>query len=100
MHRPSNVIRGLKLLLGLTIITPALAQAAPADTDVRGPDVTIIEGEDRVVYEYRQNGELRMIRIVPSIGKPYYLVPRDETRGFGDLEKADMLVPRWTIIEF
>ena len=56
--------------------------------------------EDRVIYEYRQNGQLRMIRIVPGIGKPYYLVPRDETRGYGDLERADMLIPRWTIIEF
>jgi hypothetical protein len=109
VHRPSNVIRGLKLFLKLFLklvtlsiaaTTPALSHAAPGDTDVRGPDVTIIEGEDRVIYEYRQNGELRMIRIVPSIGKPYYLVPRDETQGFGDLEKADMLIPRWTIIEF
>jgi hypothetical protein len=52
------------------------------------------------VYEYRQGGELRAIKIVPKQGKPYYLVPRDDTRGFGDLEQADMLIPRWTIIEF
>ena len=41
-----------------------------------------------------------MIKVVPSFGKPYYLVPADETRGFGDLERASMLIPRWTIIEF
>ncbi len=52
------------------------------------------------MYEYRQGGELRMIKIVPKHGKAYYLVPRDDTRGFGDLEQADMLIPRWTIIEF
>jgi len=114
VHRASNVNRGLVscrkravdqtlfklLILCLTATIATLAHAAPGDTDVRGPDVTIIEGDDRVIYEYRQNGELRMIRIVPGIGKPYYLVPRDETRGYGDLERADMLIPRWTIIEF
>jgi len=101
VHRASNVIRGFKpLVASLAFTAAALSHAAPADTDVRGPDVTIIEGEDRVIYEYRQNGELRIIRVVPGIGKPYYLVPRDETRGFGDLERADMLIPRWTIIEF
>lgn len=74
--------------------------AADAETDARGPDVTIVLGEERTVYEYRQAGQLRMIKIVPKHGKPYYLVPRDETRGFGDLDAADMLIPRWTIIEF
>ena len=84
------------LLLGAT--PPAFA--AESDKDISGPDVTIVVGEERTVYEYRQGGELRMIKIVPKHGKPYYLVPRDDTRGFGDLEQADMLIPRWTIIEF
>lgn len=68
--------------------------------DLEGPDVTIIEGEERTIYEYRQNGNLRMVKIVPNWGKPYYLYPRDGTTGFGDLEKADMLLPTWLIIEF
>ena len=66
----------------------------------RGPDVVIIAGKDRVVYEFRQNGELRMVRVVPKWGKPYYLVPRDGTKGFGNLERADMLLPQWVIAEF
>ena len=66
----------------------------------RGPDVTLIAGEERTVYEYRQNGKLTMIKVVPHGGKAYYLVPRDPTRGFGDLEQADTLVPRWVLIEF
>ncbi len=65
-----------------------------------GPDVTIVAGEERTVYEYRQAGELRMIKVVPKHGRAYYLVPRDSTRGFGDLDKADTLIPSWTIIEF
>ena len=66
----------------------------------RGPDVTLIAGQQRTVYEYRQNGKLLMIKVVPRIGKPYFLAPRDPTRGFGDLEQADTLVPRWVLIEF
>ena len=68
--------------------------------EARGPDVTLIAGEERTVYEYRQNGRLTMIKVVPSVGRAYYLAPRDPTSGFGDLEQADTLVPRWVLIEF
>jgi len=66
----------------------------------RGPDVRIIAGEDKVIYEFLQSGELRMVRIVPKRGRPYYLVPRDPTKGFGNLERAEMLLPQWVIAEF
>lgn len=93
------LVRGI-----LVTIVSALASSAIAADDTRvsprGRDVTIIEGEDRTVYEYRQNGELRMIRIVPSTGRPYYLVPADSTSGYGNLEKADTLVPKWILLEF
>lgn len=86
----------LPALFGVTL----LSAAAAAEEFERGPDVVIIQGEDRIVYEFRQNGQLRVIRVVPTWGKPYYLVPRDNTRGFGDLERADMLLPQWVIAEF
>ena len=39
--------------------------------------------------------------MIPTLIKQlYYLVPRDPTKGFGDLDQADMLVPQWIIIEF
>jgi hypothetical protein len=88
---------GLAVLL-FTITQTAVA--AEGNVDLKGPDVVIISGEDKVVYEFRQNGQLRMVRVVPRWGKPYYLVPRDSTKGFGDLERADMLLPQWVIAEF
>ncbi|MEM6707514.1 MAG: DUF2782 domain-containing protein [Pseudomonadota bacterium] len=88
------------LVLLALLLTSAVTEAAESDEIVRGPDVTIIEGEERTVYEYRQNGQLRMVRVVPRWGKPYYLVPRDQTQGNGDLERADMLLPSWVIAEF
>lgn len=66
----------------------------------RGPDVTLIAGEERVVYEYRQHGRLHMIKVVPKFGRPYYLAPRDPTQGFGDLEQADSLIAQWVLHEF
>ena len=96
---------GILLLPALTIgAGPANAAApestAPTPEELRGPDVVIIAGEERTIYEYRQNGHLRMVKIVPNWGKPYYLLPRDQTAGFGDLERADALLPTWVIVEF
>lgn len=88
----------LAMLAALACLATPWASAT--ETEARGPDVTIIAGEERMIYEYRQAGQLRIIKVVPNVGPPYYLVPRDETRGFGDLERADMLIARWTLIEF
>ncbi|MEQ8691841.1 MAG: DUF2782 domain-containing protein [Pseudomonadales bacterium] len=90
-------LRTALLLVSLALYAPLTAHAESID---RGPDVVIIAGKERVVYEFRQNGQLRMVRVVPKRGKPYKLVPRDPTRGFGDLERADMLIPEWVIVEF
>jgi hypothetical protein len=66
----------------------------------RGQDITVIEGEDRTLYEFRQNGELRAVRVVPKLGKPYMLVPADPTQGYGNLERADRWLPQWILLEF
>ncbi len=71
-----------------------------AEGDIRGPDITIIAEEEKTIFEYRQGGQLRMVRVVPKWGKPYYLVPADNTRGDGDLERAEKLVPSWVLFEF
>jgi len=87
-------------ILCLVVSIPWTAFAAAQEGELRGPDIIIIAEEERTIFEFRQGGELRMVRVVPQIGKPYYLVPRDQTRGFGNLERADMLVPSWVIVEF
>lgn len=99
LHRTSKACAALAAaaVLGWTA---GAVQAASTDESLRGPDVVIIAEEERTIYEFRQNGELRMVRIVPAFGKPYHLVPVDPSKGFGDLERADMLVPSWTILEF
>ncbi len=86
-------------------LTPVLlallcGSAVAAESDDDGPDVTIIAGADRTIYEYWQNGHLRRVMIVPAMGKPYYLRPADHTRGHGELDQAGMLIPSWVIVEF
>ncbi len=88
------------VLAAAALLAAAVSLPAAAEESLRGPDVVIIADEDKVVYEFRQNGQLRMVRVVPKWGKPYYLVPRDPTKGYGDLERADMLLPQWVIAEF
>jgi hypothetical protein len=105
INMASKARSAVSLALGLAgalamMLGAAGVSAASDDESLRGPDVVIIAEEERTIYEFRQNGELRMVRIVPNLGKPYYLVPRDPSQGFGDLERADMLVPSWVIVEF
>jgi hypothetical protein len=102
--RPRNrgATRTFTLLIGVLVlaIMGARGVVAAEPDDISGPDVTIIEDDDRTILEYRQGGVLRMVRIVPDWGKPYYLVPRDRTAGHEDLERAETLLPSWVIIEF
>ena len=79
------------------------APPVPSGTNEAGelePEVTIIKRGTDVIQEYRMNGQLYMIKIVPQIGLPYYLVDRD---GDGQLEsrynklEPDILVPSWMI---
>ena len=64
------------------------------------PEVTIIKRGTDVIQEYRMNGQLYMIKVVPQVGFPYYLIDRD---GDGELEsrynklEPDILVPSWMI---
>ena len=83
--------------LALLAACPA---ALAAETAQRGPDVTLIEGEERTIYEYRQNGQLRLVKIVPRNGRPYFLAPLDPAQGFGDFDRAEFVVPRWEIVRF
>lgn len=100
-HKASKACATALTAAALVVVAmlPQTARGAEEES-LRGPDVVIIAEEERTIYEFRQNGVLRMIRVVPDFGEPYYLVPRDPTEGFGDLERADMLLPSWVIVEF
>ena len=75
--------------------------AAPALPEEYDEDqIEIIEGEDRIIYEYRQNGVLTMIKIVPERGRPYYMVPADGSPHYEGLDHKRKLYPQWVIVEW
>ena len=87
-------------------VAPMPAEATPpppsgtTEAEDLEPEVTIIKRGRDVIQEYRLNGQLYMVKIVPQFGFPYYLVDRD---GDGQLEsrynrlEPDILVPSWMI---
>ena len=101
LHPPSRGFsRAASFAAVICLLAAGPCASAAEPPDSRGPDITIIQEEDRTVHEYRQGGVLRMVQIIPTWGKPYYLVPRDQTAGHEDLERADALLPTWVIVEF
>jgi hypothetical protein len=80
----------------------------PADTadEELEPEVTIIEREDATYEEYRLNGRLYMVKVVPAVGPPYYYIDNDgdglmETRtGSRTSRTGQPEVPQWVIFSW
>ncbi|MBW4935524.1 DUF2782 domain-containing protein [Marinobacter sp. F4206] len=64
-----------------------------------GPQIVIRPGEEEVFYEYRVNGQLMEIKVVPEVGPEYYLVPSDGGGWIRETE-SDMLVPSWVLFRW
>ena len=75
--------------------------ALNADTNDE-PEVTIIKQTEQTVEEYRAGGRLYMIKIIPKVGKPYYLVDDQGDGKFARMESLDsgLRPPRWVIHKF
>jgi len=67
------------------------------------PDITIIRKGKKTIQEYRKNGELYMIKIVPAIGPAYYLLDTDGDGNMdvrsSDLNKGNQ-INQWKILEW
>ncbi|MDA0977430.1 MAG: DUF2782 domain-containing protein [Proteobacteria bacterium] len=88
------------LLLAFAFSVSAEELALPED-NYDEDQIEIVEGEQRVIYEYRQNGILTMIKIVPKNGgRPYYMVPADGAPHYESLDHKRKLYPQWVIKEW
>ncbi len=47
------------------------------------PDITIRREGKKTIQEYRKNGELYMVKIIPIVGPAYYLI---DTNGDGNMD--------------
>lgn len=95
--------------------TPATAPAPPPppenynppaapelpDAGQPEPEVTITTKGTEIHEEYRLNGRLYMIKVVPKKGKPYYLIDHE---GSGQFRRSDfesrIAIPTWVIKRF
>ena len=68
-------------------IPPADAEDVPIPPKIQEeqivPTVTIREEEDRMIEEYRLDGQIYMVKVTPRGGIPYYYI---DTDGDGKLE--------------
>ena len=86
------------MLAGLLALPPL---GGFAQESVEGdPDVTIRQEGERTVEEYRVNGFLYAVKVIPKKGKPYFLVRADGDSNFIRADKPDMLIPAWEIFSW
>ncbi len=84
-------------MLSVAILsTPVTANEGGTLAD---PQITIRHEDKKTYYEYRVNGILKEIKVVPSVGPEYYLVP-DDGGGWIREERSTLLVPKWVIFKW
>lgn len=114
MYRTYVLIPGLSCLLGLfsglclAEQTPPVQEEPPLFPPEQGslmeePAVVIRDEQNLTIKEYRIKGQLYMIEIQPSKGRPYYLLDLD---GDGRMESRrgelgrNFVVPSWVILRW
>lgn len=89
------VLLGTPLLAHSEELPPPNAEIVPEaplpvqSGEVLEPDITIIRRGEDVVQEYRVNGQLYMVKVVPKHGRPYYLIDTDHD-GTLDVRRSDI----------
>ncbi|ANF59494.1 hypothetical protein A5892_04750 [Halotalea alkalilenta] len=84
------------------IETIAQAQAQDQQQDAPAPDITTRQEDDRTVREYRVNGQLYAIEVVPNVGPSYFLV---DSNGDGNFQRSPnntqrIAIPQWTLLRW
>ncbi|MGB1882327.1 MAG: DUF2782 domain-containing protein [Gammaproteobacteria bacterium] len=82
---------------------PAISFDEDANEEGLEPEVTIVQQRDGVHEEYRLNGRLYMVKVIPAVGPAYFFVDRD---GDGIMESRmndrdeKIRVPQWVIFSW
>lgn len=83
--------------------TPSIPPVEQPEEEQLESKITIIRHSGYTAEEYRVNGHLRFVKIIPDFGVPYYLVDRD---GDGFLETSryqlddSMLASQWILFRW
>lgn len=94
--RPTLLVTLLATQASMFAITSAHAEESiqPAE-----PEIVIRNEDNKTFYEYRVNGVLKEIKVVPKIGPTYYLVPQDGNAWIRE-DRSQVLVPSWVLFEW
>ena len=110
MFNKFAIVCVVSLLMSANILADEAEMAQPPilpeplmDGETIEPEINIIQKEDRLIEEYRVNGQLYMIKVTPVRGYPYYLM---DTDGNGSLETkqheldSGLLIPNWILLRW
>ncbi len=91
-----NLIRG-----GIGLIFFVCLSFAAWAGDITGETITIRNDGDTTYYEFRVNGEITEIKVVPKKGPAYYLIPSQQNDGeFVRKDNPNIRVPSWVIFRW
>lgn len=115
---PQKKLMSLIICATFSLLLPGFAISAPADAELveevppppqvqsgevleGEPEVTIRKKDKKTVHEYRINGELYMMKIVPDHGVAYYLYREDQHSDWVNVgPNKPLAVPKWTLFTF
>lgn len=87
-----------------SIVLFAMATASAVAVEFDGETITIRNDGDTTYYEFRINGEISEIKVVPKKGPAYYLIPAtNENAEEGEFVRKDnpnIRVPKWVIFRW
>lgn len=86
----------LALLSSLLPLNAVFAEEAALPVE---PEIVIRHENEETFYEYRVNGILKEIKVVPKIGPTYYLVPSDGNAWIRE-DRSQVLVPSWILFKW
>lgn len=93
-------MRAIKPLVLASLLTLVPLSGFAQESVDGEPDVTIRQEGERTVEEYRVNGFLYAVKVIPKNGKPYFLVRADGDSNFIRADQPDMLIPAWEIFSW
>lgn len=104
-------------LLSALLLTPVVANAIDdavsavpemplpvQDGEPMEADITIRREGDKVIQEYKVNGKIYKIKIVPAVGPAYYFIDPDGDGEMEEVSESDLVngmkVNQWTILSW
>lgn len=113
--RPATLVPALAFAIALCAFAQKppppklepLPEAPPTPPEIANdpdlePQVTIVRRATETIEEYRVNGRLTMVKVIPKTGRPYYLVAEGADGTFVRRDSLDtgLKVPMWLLFSF